>query len=594
MTLENWYVIGILALSLTLFVLEKPRVDVVALLVLIATVLLGLVSPEAAFAGFASPAVVTVWAVFIVSGGITRTGVADMIGNGMVGLVGDRPRRFLAVMMLTAGVMSAFMNNIGAVAILLPAVMSVCRRLNVAPSRMLIPLAVASLLGGNITLIGTPPNLIAADLMRQEGVSPFGFFDFAPTGLAVLVVGIVYMLTVGRRLLPERTSGAELSAGYALRDYLTEAAVTEQSPLIWKKINRIRFGDEYDVAIVYVRRDEELLQQASDRRLRASDVLLLEGPPEQIRRVSENVGLRLEPNLHEVTLDRELQGAGRLVEISLPPNSKFLGKTLRDLSFRSRYGVTILAIRHEGEPLVNHVVDVPLRFGDVLLAQGAADRIDRLRNNPNLLVLDNRPPDRGQRAHRAPHAIVVALVTLVLIVGGFVDVSTAMVLGGVGMVLVGALSMEEAYQSIDWKSVFLIAGMLPLGDAMKSTGTAQLLADGMINVVGIGNGVAVLLAIFVLGTLLTSVISNAAAAVLLVPIAIDAAQAIDANPQPFVMATVIAASSAFLLPIGHQANIIIYGPGGYRFFDFFRVGVWLNLLLLLVVGLLVPLIWPLY
>ncbi len=593
MTDENWLVLGILAVSLFLFIREKPRMDVVAMGVLIVTVLTGLVDPRTAFAGFADPAVVTVWAVFIISGGITKTGVAEQIGQWMIRQVGDNPTKLLILMMTTAGVMSAFMNNIGAVAILLPAVMSICRKQNIPPSKMLIPLAIASLLGGNITLIGTPPNLIAAQMMADAGVEPFGFFDFAPTGIVVLVVGVVYMLVFGRNLLPTRSTGSEVAESYDVRSYLTEVVVTDKSPLVWKKINAIRFGLENDVAIVYVRRGDEVLQQASDRRVQANDVFLLEGPRKDVERISERLKLRLRKALQQDELDKELEGQGQIVEIALSPKSIHLGKTLREIGFRSRYRITVLAIRHEGEQIASHFVDVPLKLGDVLLAQASTNRINALKPNPHFIILEPTPTRRDRQPKRAPYAVGILLLTIAGILLMPRDyVATMMLAGGIGMVLVGALTMEDAYQSIDWKSVFLIAGMLPLGSAMQTTGTAQLVADSMISLTGGESAVVLLITLFIITTLLTSVISNAAAAVLLIPIAISGAISLGASPQPFVMTTVIAASSSFLLPIGHQANIIIYGPGNYRFFDFVKVGIWLNLLLLVVVALIVPIFWP--
>ena len=595
MTTDNWLVLGILAVSLVMFVREKPRVDVVALLVLIACVLAGLVGAREAFLGFSDPAVITVWTVFILSGGLTKTGVAEQIGEFIARIAGENPRQILLLMMLITATMSAFMNNIGAVAIMLPAVIGICRSQQIPPSKMMIPLAASALLGGNITLIGTPPNLIATALMEQAGIQPFGFFDYAPTGIVITVVGLLYIYFIGYRLLPERTSGEEISEGYNIpTDYLTEAVVTADSPLVNRRINLVRFGLENDVAIVYARRGREFVQQASDRRLRINDVLLIEGPYEQVEALAEKLKLNLQADLEQDTVEEELEAAGELVEITLSPRSRFRGKTLSELGFRSRYGISILAIRHEGEPLVSKVVDVPLRFGDVLLAQGSQKKVDGLKVNPNFIVLDNTRQKRGVRREKAPLAVITMLITLITI--AFVPssyVSTVMLSGAIGMVLTGVLSMEEAYDAIDWKAVFLIAGMLPIGAAMENTGTASLLANGVLTTIG-GMGPHVVLAVlFLLTAILTSVISNAAATVLLIPIAIGSARGLAVNPEPFVMTTVIAASSAFLLPIGHQANIIIYGIGGYRFADFLRVGIWLTLLLLATVVLIVPLVWPL-
>ncbi|MFK7800896.1 MAG: SLC13 family permease [Anaerolineae bacterium] len=594
MTVQNWLIIGILVSSLVLFIREKPRVDVIALLVLVACVIFGLVDPLRAFAGFADPSVITVWTVFIISGGITRTGVAEQIGAFISRLAGDSPWHILLVMMLITASMSAFMNNIGAVAIMLPAIMGICRQHNIAPSKMLMPLSVAALLGGNITLIGTPPNLIAIASMQQAGLEPFSFFAYAPTGILVSVVGLLYMLFIGFKLLPERTSGEEISDGYELSaDFLTEVVITLNSPLIGKPINEVRFGLENDTAIIYARRKDEFLQQSSSRMLAENDVLLIEGPHEQVLNLSKKLDLHPKSELEKATVAEELEAAGDLVEITLSPRSRFRGLTLRDIGFRSRYGLTVLGIRHTGEPLVSNVVDVPLRFGDVLLTQGAPEKFEGLKVNPNFIVLDNEPQKRGLRRDKAPYAIGILLLTVFAILFVPSDaVSVTMLVGAIAIVLTGVLTMEEAYEAIDWKSIFLIAGMLPLGEAMNNSGTAELLASGVITAVGGWGPLIVLGSVFLLTAFLTSIISNAAATVLIVPISINAAHQLGVNPEPFVMTTVIAASSAFLLPIGHQANIIIYGLGGYKFSDFLKVGVWLTLLLLAVILIFVPLIWP--
>lgn len=594
MTIQNWLIIGILTVSLVLFIREKPRVDVVALLVLVACVVFGLVEPLQAFAGFADPAVITVWTVFIISGGITRTGVAEQIGAFISKLAGNDPWRILLVMMLITASMSAFMNNIGVVAIMLPAIIGICRQHKISPSKMLMPLSVAALLGGNITLIGTPPNLIAIASMQQAGLEPFSFFAYAPTGILVSIVGLLYMLFVGFRLLPERKSGEEISEGYEFSaDMLTEVVVTSGSPLIRQPVNKVRFGLENDVAIVYARRGEEFLQQSSSRFLREQDVLLVEGPHDQVVELSHKLALKPRKELKQKTIAQELEAGGELIEVTLSPRSRFRGLTLRDIGFRSRYGLTVLGIRHAGEPLVSKVVDVPLRFGDVLLTQGDPDKFEGLKVNPNFIVLDDEPQKRGIRREKAPHAVGILLLTVIAIL--FVPrdaVSVTMLVGAIAIVLTGVLTMEEAYDAIDWKSIFLIAGMLPLGEAMNNTGTAELIAGGVISAVGGWGPIIVLGSVFLLTAVLTSVISNAAATVLIVPISINAAYQLGVNPEPFVMTTVIAASSAFLLPIGHQANIIIYGLGGYKFSDFLKVGIWLTLLLLVVILIFVPIIWP--
>lgn len=598
MTGENWLILGTLGVAVVLFISDRVRVDLVALLVLISLVLTGLLTPEDAFSGFASPAVITVWAVFIISGALFRSGVADVLARLMMRLAGRDPLRLLTVIMITAGGMSAFMNNIGAVAILLPAVVSISREVKYPPSKLLMPLAFAALLGGNMTLIGTPPNILASAILDDYGgIAPFSFFDFLPTGLIVLGAGIIYMLLLGHRLLPERTPGGELSGEYPVREYLTEMRVEEHSPLVGDPLGRARFGEKYDLTILQARRGGlEVLGPDTDRPLRPGDVLLVEGPVRDILRAGRVEGLRPEPgwSVQEwgaetaVTPD-QLQ----LAEITLAPRSHQEGATLKEINLRARYGTSVLAMRHAGESLVTNLGAVPLQFGDVLLVQGAPDKLELLRRDNDFLMLD-LPPIEMRRIEKAPLTVLILLGVLLAVAVGWWSVSTTMLVGAALMVLTGVLTMDEAYEAIDWKSVFLIAGMLPLGIAMENTGTARLLADQIVTAVGGWGVYAVLAGVFLLTALLTEVISNAAATVLMVPIAIDAALNLGANPQTFVMATVIAASTSFLMPVGHQVNVIIYGPGGYKFSDYARVGIGLNLILLLLVVTAVPLVWPLF
>jgi di/tricarboxylate transporter len=596
-TIDNLLVLGVLAAAVVLFVSERLRVDVVAMLVLVALVLTGLVTVEEAFSGFSSPAVITVWAVFIVSGGLTRSGVADLIARQVVRLAGRSQLRLTVLIMLTVGVMSAFMNNIGAVAILMPAVMSVARETDIPPSKLLIPLAWASLLGGNMTMIGTPPNILASSILESYGnIEPFRFFDFTPMGIVVLGAGILYMVVAGRHLLPKRTPGGELTDSYPVQEYLTEVRVEDDSPLLGKTVREADLENRYGLNVIHIHlccQEGEAVSAMTDHRLQVGDELHLEATADAILSSSQTLGL-------VPVADRPIQpwepeperSAFELAEVVLAPTSNLRGKTLRQIDFRSRFGLAVLAIRHQGETLFARLGDVSLDFGDSLLIQGPVDKVNLLRWERDFLLLD-MPPLETRRTRKAPMSIAILLGVLVVVTAGWLHVSAAMFIGALLMVLSGTLTMDEAYRSIEWKSVFLIAGMLPLGLAMENTGTARLLADQIVGLVGQWGPLAVMMGIFVLTGLLTEVMSNAAATVLAVPIAIDAAQGLGADPHAFVMAIVIAASTSFLMPIGHQANVLVFGPGGYRFFDYTKVGVWLNLVLMILTALVLPLIWPL-
>lgn len=595
MTPDILLVLVILAVAIVLFVSEKLRVDLVAMLVLITLVLTGLVTTEEAFSGFASPAVITVWSVYIISGALFFTGVADMLARFMLRIAGKNYLRILVVIMVTIGVMSAFMNNIGAVAILLPAVMSVARSINVAPSKFLIPMAFTSLLGGKMTLIGTPPNILATGIMESyAGLPPFGFFDFTPMGLIVLTTGILYFVFIGRHLLPSRSPGGDLSNVYQVREYLSEVRVREGSPLGGKTLSESHLGEQYDLNVLQIRRDDHApLNPMPDQQLESGDVLLVEGTSDNLMRASEALRLEAFAEWKFEKPEEKSKHEQTMVEVTLAPQSTINGQTLKEIGFRTRFGLNVLAIQHQGESLVSQIAEIPLSFGDALLVRGPLDRIDQLKRDLEFLVLET-PPLESRRLNKAPLAILILLGVLLVVSTRLLHVSTAMLIGAMLMVLTGVLNMDEAYHSIQWKSVFLIAGMLPMGIAMQNSGTALFLANEIVDLVGVWGPMAVVMGIFLMTALTTEVMSNAAATVLVTPIAIDAARSLDVNPQTFVMAVVIAAATSFLMPIGHQANILVFGPGGYKFFDYTKVGVWLNIIIFIVVAITLPMVWPLY
>jgi di/tricarboxylate transporter len=592
MTTDSIIIFVILGAALVLFISEKIRVDLVALMVLVALTLTGLITPEEAFSGFASPAVITVWAVFIISGGLTRSGVADVIARFILQLAGNHQIRLVVLIMLTVGLMSAFMNNIGAVAILLPAAVSVAREMKISPSKLLIPLAWASLMGGNLTLIGTPPNILASSILTTyPEIENFNFFDFAPMGIIVLSTGILYMILVGRHLLPARTPGTGLSQDYPIREYLSEVQVQMDSPLLGRVVREVDWGE---LSVLHIDTlAGEILNPRSDHRLESGDRLLVEASAESLLESAQSLGLAPTSEGGRGAL-RIPDGSLKLAEVILSPKSGSSGKTLAELDFRVRYGLSVLAIRHEGTTVFSRLAEIPLQFGDSLLVEGSTQRLAALRRNPNFLMLDTYPPLEPRRLHKAPLTVAILIGGLVMVTTGWLPVPVALLIGAILMVLSGALSMDEAYQSIEWKSVFLIAGMLPLGIAMENTGTAQLMADWIVALIGDWGALAVLAGIYIMTGLLTEVMSNAAATVLITPIAIDAALRLGADPRAFVIGVVLAASTSFLMPIGHQVNVIIFGPGGYKFSDYTRVGVFLNLILLLVVIFTLPLVWPLY
>lgn len=576
--------------AIILFATEKLRVDVVALLVLITLTITGLVTPLEAFAGFANPAVITVWAVFIVSGGLFRTGVADMLGRQVARLAGDSEARLIAVIMLTCGLMSAFMNNIGATAVLLPAVAGISQQTKIPLSKLLIPLAFSSLLGGNLTLIGTPPNILASSILAERGLESFAFFDFLPTGIVVFGAGILYMVFIGRHLLPAYEPVMDIQTR-RLREYVSEVRVSEESPLAGQALYETGLGATYGLSVlVIIRNNKKRMAPLPDVRLAAGDLLVVEGSAKDLVQAQEALGL-----LPEAGEEADLVMKGNevdLVEATLSPRSSMAGRSLKQMRFRDHYGFTALAIWRQGEVILQRISEVRLQFGDALLLQGPRHRLAGLQEGDDFLVMEPVRLEQRRR-EKAPLAVGIMLLVLALTTLGGMHISLAMVIGVAVMVLSGVLNMDEAYQSIEWRSVFLIACMLPLGTAMETTGTARFLADLIVGATA-GFGILVTLAaIYILAGLITEPMSNAAATVLMVPIVIDIALELGASPQAFVLATVIGASTSFLTPVGHQANVLILGPGGYRFTDYTRVGAPLNLVILIATLLFLPLFWPL-
>jgi di/tricarboxylate transporter len=592
-TTEIALTLAIIVAALVLFATEKLRVDLVALLVLLAVGLLSLIDPDDVFDGFSNSAVITVWAVYIVSGGLFKTGVADTLGRTIHRLSGDKEPRLIATIMVTCGVISAFMNNVGATAMLMPALIGISRRTKIPVSKLLIPLSFSSLLGGAMTLIGTPANILAMGILAERGLPTIGFFGFTPMGLVLLTTGVLYMALVGRHLLPVREGAQGRQDVYRLREYVTEVRVSTTSPLAGKTLLDSGLGRDYDLTVLGLERDGECLDRIGrDTLIQKDDLLTVEGSPDDLMGARETLGLASEDK-QRLDLERLEPGNVQLIEATLAPNTGLVGRTLRGVRFRDRYGFTALAIWRHGQAITEKLRDVPLHFGDALLLQGPQHRVRELQEGKDFLVLEPLEVEHLRR-NKAPIAIAALMLAILLVVFADFYISLAMVIAAVIMVLTGCLSIEEAHESIDWRTVFLVAGMLTLGMAMEATGAAQYLADNMVEALGDYGVTALLAGIYLLAALITQAMSNAAAIVLIVPIAVNTALALGANHLTFTMAVVIGAATSFLSPVGHKANVLVLGPGGYRFFDYARVGALLTVALLIVSMIFLPLFWPLF
>ncbi len=593
----------ILAIAIMLFITEWLRVDVVALLVLLTLMIANLITPEEAFSGFSSPAVLTVWAIFIVSGGLFHTGVANLLGDRLLRIAGNRPRRLVGLLMATVGAMSGVMNNVGATAVLMPAAVSISRKARVSASKLLMPLAFGSLLGGMTTLIGTPPNILVSDVLHQMGYEPFSLLDFAPVGVVALALGVIYMALFGLRSLPEQTPTERMASAahpqvdlvdsYRLGERLFRARIPAGSGLVGKRLAESSLREEFELSVIGLERQGKAsLALEKDTVLQRGDVLLIEGMVDNLVWAGSMGLFDVQPEIGVEDRDLQSEVVG-IAEVLLAPRSGLVGKTLSEILFREKFSLTVLAILRDGRPRRTGLVDLPLRFGDTLLVQGRRQKIRILQREPDFVVLGDIEVAPAVRARKMPLALGLLVLMLVPVVAGWLPIAASALLAGVLMVITGCLTMDEAYQSIEWKAVFLVAGTLPLGIAMKNTGTAEYLAGFLVDSLGSLHPLALLAGFYVLTNLLTQFMSNAASTMLIAPIAIGAARQIGAEPHALLMTVAIAASAGFLTPVAHQANVLVMGPGGYRFGDYFKAGLPLNLLVFAVTLLIVPLLWSL-
>jgi di/tricarboxylate transporter len=634
-TVQIAFVYGVLVAAVALWASDRLRMDLVGVLALLALALTGILSPAEALAGFSDPVVLMIAGLFVVGEGLFQTGVAQAMGRFPARIAGQSEVRLLTVVMLMVAFLSAFMSSTGTVAVMLPVVVGLAWERGIPPSRLLIPLATASLLGGMLTLIGTPPNIVVANHMAAMGHTPFGFFTFTPVGLVMVAVGIAFMVLVGRRLLPERpppggeslppdTSVAALSEAYGLAGTIFRTRVLSDSALVGRTIEELQIRRRYGINVVGIRRvgaegppagggaggrpgpglrtmrppiprrlagAPDLRPAPPTTRFRAGDEVYLQGVP---KAVAGFVGAYHLEILPDQPGEEVPEGMG-LVEVLLTPGSRLLGKTIEESGIREKFRVTVLSIRRLGEPMGENIGAIPLRFGDTLLVKGAWDRIQLLQRERRDFVVTGIPRelDRAVRPYRrAPAAVTILVVMMGLMAFNVVAPVMAVLAAAAAMVLTGCVTGDEAYRSVNWQSVVLIASVLPLATALDITGGMALIVDGLGGVLGRAGPLVLLAILFVLTAGMSQVISNTATAVLLAPIAFQLALNLDVRPEPLLMTIVVAASAAFATPIASPVNTLVLGPGGYRFGDFFRVGVALQGLLLVATLVVVPLLFP--
>ncbi|MCG3147326.1 MAG: hypothetical protein PCFJNLEI_00765 [Verrucomicrobiae bacterium] len=593
---EPWnmvLVLAILVAAVWLFATEKFPVDFVAVMVLGAVMVTGLVTVEEGISGFSNPATITVGAMFVISAGLTKTGALQTVARWFV-RASKHPFVLLLVLIPAVALPSAFINNTPVVAVFLPLVLAVCAKRKFSPSKFLIPLSFASQFGGVCTLIGTSTNILVSTLSEKAGHGAFAMFEFSQLGLIMVVAGVVYFLTIGYWQLPERR-GEELTATYQLGEYITELQVMPESPLIGQTVASTKFGQKYEVTVLEILRQKEKLFSPLHEPIQTGDVLLVRGKVADLMELKASSKLEIES---EFKLgDAALQSADlSLVEVLVAPQGRLIGRTLVELDFNKLYRCIVLAVQRRGQTIREQIKHVRLESGDALLLMGPKTDIGRLRADDNFVVLE--PVDEpALRRRKGPLALliiglVVFAASVPLFGGKPLPILAAAVLGCIAMVVTRCISLEQAYAAIDWKVIFLLAGVLPLGIAMEKTGAARWIAQFGVELVGSFGPIAVLAMLYLITAMLTECMSNNAAAVLLTPIAISTAVGMDVSPRPFLIAIMFAASTAFATPVGYQTNTMIYNPGGYRFTDFMKVGIPLNVVFWILAVYFIPRFWP--
>ena len=583
--------VGIVVIAtMAMFIWGKARIDVIALCALVALFVLDLIEPEHVLYGLANTATVTIAAMFIISAGLVRTGLVEWTARYLDRLAGKTELRLMLVISLTAAILSAFIINAAIVAIFIPVSMVLARSRKIAASRILIPLSFASQFGGVCTIVGSSTNLIVNSIAINNGLEPFGFFEFLPLGIAMVGAGMVYLAAVGHWLLPVRKGEAEHIDKYRLVDYLAELQVTEKSSLLGETWETSKVDDETKVELANLLRGTKAVSKPSRTRIKVDDILLLHGNVEQIIELESKYGLKILKNAR--VKDQELSSNNmKLSEVLIPPDSNLIGRTLQEATFFRRHRLTILAIQRRGKTLRERLADIEIKENDTILLQGDKDDIAHVMNSPNAVVT-NELTDLYLRKNRAFLALAVVLAVVILTTMNIMPIMLAAILGAVAMVVTQCLTIDEAYKAVDWKIIFLLAGVLPMGLALEQSGATVWLTNNVLEPLAGSGPVMLLAALYLITAVLTSAMSNNAAAAILAPIAFTAAATLNIDPRPLLIAITFAASTSFATPIGYKTNTMIYSPGGYRFTDFTKIGVPLNLIFWGLSVLLIPIIWP--
>jgi di/tricarboxylate transporter len=580
----------VLILGLVGFVAEWLPVDLTALVICVSLIILGLISPDEAIAGFGNPATITVMAMFILSAGITRTGVIALARNFLVKWGGNNANQQVFVLSAVVGPITAFINNTAVVAIFLPIVEDWCKKSKISPSKLLIPLSYATVLGGMITLIGTSTNVLASGISKKLGYGEFGLFQFTALGVITFIVGIIYLSIFAPSLLPDRKpiDLEQMESDYDLKAYVSEVVITPRSSLIGQTLRGSEIQRKFDFDVLeLIRNKVRFSQPLADKVFEAGDILAVRSTRDDLLKIREERGLEI---LADVKFKDEIDvldsGQEKIAEVLILSNSRLIGTTLKDLRFRQRYNVTVLGIRRGSELLQGRLGKIPLKFGDLLLVQGPKQSFVGLQTTRELLVLEERDVE-NLRQDKAIISLAIVLGVIVTAAFNIVPILVSSLIGVILMVITGCLKPGDIYGAVRWDIIFLLAWLIPLGTAMDNSGTTVWLGEKLVMAGGNLSGYWILVFFYLATSFLTEILSNNAAVVLMIPVAVEVAKTLGLNPLAFMYAVTFAASNSYLTPIGYQTNTMVYAPGGYKFLDFTKVGLPLNIILTILTPLLI-------
>jgi di/tricarboxylate transporter len=598
MALPVVLLLAILGIALILFITEAVRPDLVAIMVMLSLGVTGLVSRDDIFSGFRSPAIILILSVFILTGALFETGFSTQIGRWLVRAAARSELRLVSVVMLVACGLSLFMNNVASAAVVMPAVMDVSRRMRISPSKLLMPMSMATQLGGMATLL-TTSNIVAGAMLQNAGLRGFGLLDFLAVGGSAAAAGLLYIAFVGRRSLPDRCPREEIEAQqllredlagiYRLPERLQAGQVAGGSKLIGKSLAESGIGDRFGLTVIAIERSgQTLLSPGAAEQIRRGDTLLMEGRTDRAAQL-EPLGVRISP---AVPWDKSLtSGRYKLIEVLVAPRSRAIGRTLKQIQFRLKYGFNVVALWQNDRTYRTDVGDLPLNGGEALLVYGPIYNLELLRSDPDWIVLHVGAPEPSRPGKRKI-ALPILAVTLLVAALNLWPIHLVLFFGALAMLLTGCLRMEEAYAAIDWRSIFLVGGMLPVGIALANTGAAAMLGDALTGVLGNSGPLTVVALFFLVSALLNQFLPGGSAVpALLVPIAIAAARLTGADPRAYALVIAVATGTSMLTPFAHPVNVLVMGPGGYRFRDYIRAGLPVVLITFLVVMATVSVFW---